>query len=829
MNQEHIDNKNNHDPVDDLVKANMSNHNLPRAVESSMRLKMNDLRERFDTENRRKAPLVWPWRFAAIASLAALLFAVYALVPARSKQLTWADVVQKFQSVSFFNVTVYEKEDPLDSANQFELWVGRGGKARLRIEDQVVFADKGYILAAYDINTRMKAKPVRSATGMLEMLGASEPFSLDTVLKSFPGTLSGEPQLNENAAIAEDLRVFDLVSDQSSEWMRIWTLRESGLPIWIRVWSPSRGECIDAIFSYTGEPEDEFFSPEAFERKIQSSAPSQSNGNIAYALLKDPGGRPMTPENLFSGYHLPEVQSMGVTSDGLVWVVSIKATNASPNGNQFYGFADLADDIGTKYHRGWSVSQCGESDRAVDVFVPDNYGLGQNSPSKYILTCRTENYGHSPNEVVGTVERTEWARDAAIHDDLIDTNWNPALYLAEQKRHPRDRQRFEQLLAMIPGEPETSELALWRECLRLEVLQRDNQNQQVIEQADRLKPLVLARLTGEYDRAASIIRNQIISLVNLDQLDEAAALVAEVREAVRSKGKELSAQYFDGVGQFLYQKGVPLEQIDSILGEDSTKASWYVWVKEERERTQPWLDHLKEIEQYYKSHPLPEKMELLPRAKGETYNYIPSMTVPGATGYMVLPIQGGMQAVLYGLQPGMVRISADVRDIKLSHDLITRNNVSAEEQRSFLLNELGFEIVSSSETRKIWVAHYDGRKLKPFDEVKAPVIGTGGLTPGAVRSMASAGHAIDELVQNFNMDQNSDWQAKGVLIEDQTGLPHRFDGSEYRSVTPLSAEVPYWGGSESLPLARKWFAEEFGITFTEETRLMTVYEVRSKR
>ena len=44
----------------------------------------------------------------------------------------------------------------------------------------------------------------------------------------------------------------------------------------------------------------------------------------------------------------------------------------------------------------------------------------------------------------------------------------------------------------------------------------------------------------------------------------------------------------------------------------------------------------------------------------------------------------------------------------------------------------------------------------------------------------------------------------------------------------LSRECPCWTGPDAPAIARKWFGDEFGITFTEETRTVTTYVIRNK-
>lgn len=45
--------------------------------------------------------------------------------------------------------------------------------------------------------------------------------------------------------------------------------------------------------------------------------------------------------------------------------------------------------------------------------------------------------------------------------------------------------------------------------------------------------------------------------------------------------------------------------------------------------------------------------------------------------------------------------------------------------------------------------------------------------------------------------------------------------------TPLASEMPHWRNTPaSDAIAKKWFEEQFGVTFAEEVRRVSVFEVR---
>ena len=85
------------------------------------------------------------------------------------------------------------------------------------------------------------------------------------------------------------------------------------------------------------------------------------------------------------------------------------------------------------------------------------------------------------------------------------------------------------------------------------------------------------------------------------------------------------------------------------------------------------------------------------------------------------------------------------------------------------------------------------------------------------------------LLDGFTYYQGYDLTADKIIIIDETGLPSEpVEGQSEKDIAVSSAS-PYWHGAESITLASKWFNEQFGVTFVEESRPMTVYVVRKRR
>jgi hypothetical protein len=247
---------------------------------------------------------------------------------------------------------------------------------------------------------------------------------------------------------------------------------------------------------------------------------------------------------------------------------------------------------------------------------------------------------------------------------------------------------------------------------------------------------------------------------------------------------------------------------------------------------QKWHKRLLEIGQYYQRHPLPSSMELLPRSTDQVWGPMEPAYAPGRiqwvtdrAGYWAIPLFRKLGDFIFTESPRSLQSSIcvpeDLKTNQMNHDLITKNEDTPTERVYFVLHTQGYDIVQTTKQRSVWVATYDGRPLKPCEAVKAPVPNPRHvpLRPGMVTGTGE--FSLKELFEQFVYYQNYELQAEGVLIEDRTQIP---------SNVVVSSESPFWNDSPiSVELARRWFKEEFGVTFTEEKQMRTVYVVQAQK
>jgi hypothetical protein len=237
-------------------------------------------------------------RMARLAVAAAVLVAAGLLIERLAGpfggNVAWAQVTERFQSVSFVSGSIYLREYALAQPQQVELWMAKGGYFRVRVGPQVVFGRDGQVTRAFDICRRRPVEAPRVAADLIQMLHTPGAFSLETVIRSISGgkLVDITPALNAEAAIGEDLVVFDAQSAVSPGWVRIYALRETRLPVGIRLWDPAHGFSADALITYAKEQPMTFFDADAFEKEMRDSARTEME--LAYLFLKDPGGQDVT-------------------------------------------------------------------------------------------------------------------------------------------------------------------------------------------------------------------------------------------------------------------------------------------------------------------------------------------------------------------------------------------------------------------------------------------------------------------------------------------------------------------------------------------------------
>ncbi|MEA3225456.1 MAG: hypothetical protein U9Q07_05855 [Planctomycetota bacterium] len=533
-----------------------------------------------------------PKRLAELAAAAVVIIGVFiGIYQFGGSTVAWADVVEKFRSMPFFSASIYFKEDVTSEPQQMELWMSRKGKIRMRIGTQVIFGNQGKVVEAFDIETRARVEPDERAVVFLRRIGEADEFSLDSIIRvMFGGTMQDvTPLINPDAVISQDLVVFDVEIPGTPEWVRIWALRESRLPVRIRVWDPRDGDTTDAVFEYSKEQADEFFDPNAFEQ-FMSSGQATSRVSLAYVFLKDPGGKIIVPEDIpeQSGYHMPVIKQVGMTEDGAFWVTAGKGYNRMPSGHAFYGFSRIQDDLGRTYFS-FGGGHRSRDDTSLNIFIPIDFPFDDREPSKITLFCEDED--HNPNtkpDLVGTVDLTEWKRNAPC-PDLFDPGYKDALglkiSLAYRLSGVENAKKLDRLLQTFPKwseQPRNVSLL----CFWTRALYGKKDYAEVIRIGRTLLPLVLEK-PREIDRY--VIKDYLIALGITGQIEEAAELFAQIDAIDDMPPAKSHEKYYNRFVQSVAeslagQAYLTQDQISKILGFDISQRKEYKSILERAER-----------------------------------------------------------------------------------------------------------------------------------------------------------------------------------------------------------------------------------------------------
>jgi len=795
--------------------------------------------------------------------------------------------------VSFFSASIYIRDNGLARPELMELWMGRGGKARLRLGDQLIFAEKGEVLAAFDLKNRRQVDPDRTAVQMIQLLGSGETFSMDTVLRGLNRgkAVTQTPIINPHAAIAEDLAVFDLESADLNEWFRIWTLKKSGLPIRIRSWNPSDAATVEVVFDYSEPQTERFFDPRAFAAVLGTVKTDQLN--LAYLYLQDPGGRSYVPGIADQNEAMNIVTT---TIDGGPFVLShdadkivllyfwdrdyrqrdwdwLKAKQVEYRDRADVRILTVALDKDTE-----RVKRS-MADHALDLRVLHEPGkgmanglaraLGIKQGGTFVLLRRGRvmNMQDAPklnDEILGLAchglndENSQWItqfvemfkttreqmRDLCGEPHATETQGDTTLWhyrFVSSDRVTRqsvtirfnDRGLYTGVAisnALIHPSKIAIQLgrAFWDAHVatdspsdpnvHLEIAVTQGDTASIIGgghprlriEPDRLYEREIAqgtyglRLQWTHEQGYRIVKKiDLMDALRIGPNEEVSLLFSDTNQPRITRGEYQTST-----------RDIASETRQGLLKKPDYK-DWVRKANEEKDRYDdpkylPWQLHLKRIAARYDDRPLPDRMEILPKDTDETYalTMFPK-DLPGHEGYSAVSLEGSIKT---RYRPLLVRWPADAPDMPLNHDLVYRNDVSSDEQFAFILKTFGYRIEKVTERRTVYVATYDGKTLPDPNAVTAPNAGGWGYF--------TARQLIDSLTRTINPNN----EPNAPIFVDETGLPSEPGPARTFRDIAISMEMP--GHKTDLEALQTWFAETFGIHFTEQTRPVEIQVIR---
>jgi hypothetical protein len=216
-----------------------------------------------------------------IAAAAVIIIAVLISISqfgVLATSVTWADVAERFDSVEFFNVTIYSGDDTSGETIKTVIWKSENNQVRANEGNKIVFADLAdgnNVFVAFDRNT---LQPVTddgiTKAVLLGIFCLKGRFSLNNIMNSLPSEIMEITTIEtNNNAISGETVIFEAKHRSIPEQrVLVWVLRESRLPF--RMHFRSQTQYSDFMFDYSEKKDTAFFDSDAF-RKQQVNGPNK--------------------------------------------------------------------------------------------------------------------------------------------------------------------------------------------------------------------------------------------------------------------------------------------------------------------------------------------------------------------------------------------------------------------------------------------------------------------------------------------------------------------------------------------------------------------------
>lgn len=538
---------------------------------------------------------------AAAVIIIGVLTGIYKLTGSiDGASVAWADVVETFGSMSFYNAVLYAKTDAASEPIQVELWVSNEHKARLRIDSQVLFAENGEVTAGFNFKDKKRLNENEfNQTGrdIITLLSQRKMNSLQDIVQMIHEgqIVETTPKINSDAIISQDLLVFDYDPATGNEWMRIWILRESKLPIRLRSWNPDDGNCKDVFFTYEKQQPDDFFDHKKYEEILMQSdlTTAKERANLAYALLKDPGGKEYVPQHVFekSQYHMPIVDEIGITKYGAVWLVTSKSENRRKEGRRYDGFSSVNDNSG-RYYRRIFGSYSSFTDKGVYLYISEDYPFDERVPESLKLTCTFQRKdGEAPTDYVGSIEITEWTQSSELPQEIKDKENGILIETAYDFSKKKDFDNVQKIVRIIEDSEQSEAYSYKLKQLKLDTLIQQKKFNEASILAKQLWSVEMDIYNkGSWPEPRFLIQ-YILAVAGNGEIEKAAEWYQELEQAEpdlsifeeNRRKIELLAIRMSRINQTLYDffsiAGLSLDQVNQIFGFDiseNEETKWHV-------------------------------------------------------------------------------------------------------------------------------------------------------------------------------------------------------------------------------------------------------------
>jgi hypothetical protein len=279
--------------------------------------------------------------------------------PARS-EMAWGDVVQAMRQVDHFHVTAFADE-PRNAGDpkmfRLDVFYQHPGRFRAQGLEHVEFVADGKT-TLYSVAEKKFVDPAAAGATQLVPAAFIDRLRRDDVLSAVLATMfHGDPPAGAPVKGPEEsagIEVFDYVTDAKIQWARVWVMKESRLPIRVKIFQPGSDSFLLAEFDYSDPQPAAFFNPTAFTQQLERDHPTDAQRVYSMGAELVKGRLPQTGDqiHLVQGkLKVPTIRKVRAANNGDIVMVTNSARSYTPDGNQadINVSGDIQDSWGNRY------------------------------------------------------------------------------------------------------------------------------------------------------------------------------------------------------------------------------------------------------------------------------------------------------------------------------------------------------------------------------------------------------------------------------------------------------------------------------------------------
>ncbi|MCL2639931.1 MAG: hypothetical protein FWD53_03710 [Phycisphaerales bacterium] len=280
-------------------------------------------------------------------------------------QVAWADVVRAVNEVDHLHITMFADE-PRAGKNREKMyridWYYQrqrgGGMMRAQGLDAVEFWN-GKERKQFSIKegkwvdlSEQRSGPHLIPEALAKGLGQADMLKL-FVQFMFNGEVPTQEPVKNDALATAGIEVFDYMVKAGEPWARVWVVRETRMPMRIKMFHPESDDFSLIEFDYTDPQPAAFFDTAKFEAGVR--AIGRLDARI-YAVGMEPvsgvkATSSMQINKAVGGYHPPKVREVFANDQGDVVLVASNPKNRTPEGTVLHDelYESVSDNWGNRY------------------------------------------------------------------------------------------------------------------------------------------------------------------------------------------------------------------------------------------------------------------------------------------------------------------------------------------------------------------------------------------------------------------------------------------------------------------------------------------------